>query len=47
MLALPADAQSGAGLPAKARPFPLSAVRMRPSDFSRAVEVNRAYLMRL
>ncbi len=47
MLALPAAAQSGAGLPAKARPFPLSAVRLRPSDFSRAVEVNRAYLMRL
>lgn len=47
MLATPAVAQIGAGLPAKAAPFPLSAVRLRPSDFARAVEVNRDYLLRL
>jgi DUF1680 family protein len=47
LLAMPAAAQIGAGLPAKARPFPLAAVRLRPSDYARAVEVNRAYLMRL
>ncbi len=47
MLAVPAAAQRGAGLPTSARPFPLSAVRLRPSDYARAVEVNRAYLLRL
>ncbi|KTT73635.1 glycoside hydrolase family 127 protein [Sphingomonas endophytica] len=47
MLATPAVAQIGAGLPAKAAPFPLSAVRLRRSDFARAVEVNRDYLLRL
>ncbi|PZT90643.1 glycoside hydrolase family 127 protein [Sphingomonas hankookensis] len=47
MLTIPAAAQRGAGLPASARPFPLSAVRLRPSDYARAVEVNKAYLMRL
>ena len=30
-----------------ARPFPLSAVRLRASDYATAVEVNRAYLHRL
>src|SRR2546426_651863 len=29
------------------RSFPLSAVRLRPSDYATAVEVNRAYLLRL
>ncbi|MFK3888278.1 beta-L-arabinofuranosidase domain-containing protein [Sphingomonas sp. NPDC079357] len=47
MLAVPAAAQTGAGLPAKAKAFPLSAVRLRPSDYARAVEVNRDYLLRL
>ncbi|WP_028965486.1 glycoside hydrolase family 127 protein [Sphingomonas phyllosphaerae] len=47
MLAVPAAAQAGAGLPATAKAFPLSAVRLRPSDYARAVEVNRAYLLRL
>ncbi|MEG8039658.1 glycoside hydrolase family 127 protein [Sphingomonas sp. LR60] len=47
MLAVPAAAQAGAGLPRSAKAFPLSAVRLRPSDFARAVEVNRAYLLRL
>jgi DUF1680 family protein len=31
----------------KARPLPLSAVRLKPSDHARAVETNRAYLHRL
>jgi DUF1680 family protein len=30
-----------------AKPLPLKAVRLLPSDYARAVEVNRAYLMRL
>ncbi|MEH3121971.1 MAG: glycoside hydrolase family 127 protein [Sphingomonas phyllosphaerae] len=47
MLAVPAAAQAGAGLPAAAKAFPLSAVRLRPSDYARAVEVNRDYLLRL
>ena len=47
MLAVPVAAQAGAGLPTTAKPFPLSAVRLRPSDYARAVEVNRAYLLRL
>jgi DUF1680 family protein len=34
-------------LPDNATPLPLSAVRLRPSDFATAVEVNRAYLHRL
>ncbi len=46
-LATPAIAASGAALPAKAKPFPLAATRLRPSDYARAVEVNRDYLMRL
>jgi DUF1680 family protein len=36
-----------AGLPRSARPLPLSAVRLRPSDYATAVEVNRTYLLRL
>ena len=32
---------------ASARPLPLSAVRLRPSDYATAVEVNRGYLHRL
>ncbi|MEH3104143.1 MAG: glycoside hydrolase family 127 protein [Sphingomonas phyllosphaerae] len=47
MLAVPAAAQAGAGLPGSAKAFPLSAVRLRPSDYARAVDVNRAYLLRL
>ncbi|PXA87176.1 hypothetical protein DMC47_32780 [Nostoc sp. 3335mG] len=35
------------GLPKSARPLPLSAVRLRPSDYATAVEVNRAYLLGL
>ncbi len=34
-------------LPAKARPLALSAVRLLPSAYATAVEVNRAYLLRL
>lgn len=37
----------GAPLPAKAAPLPLSSVRLLPSDYATAVEVNRAYLLRL
>lgn len=37
----------GASLPAKAAPLPLSSVRLLPSDYATAVEVNRAYLLRL
>lgn len=48
LAALPAVARAATGvMPAKAKPFPLAAVRLRPSDFSHAVEVNRAYLFRL
>src|SRR3546814_14892279 len=31
----------------KAKPLPLGAVRLRPSDYATAVEVNRTYLHRL
>ncbi|QNA86429.1 glycoside hydrolase family 127 protein [Sphingomonas sp. So64.6b] len=34
-------------LPKTAKPLPLSAVRLRPSDFATAVEANRVYLLRL
>lgn len=34
-------------LPRTANPLPLSAVRLRPSDFATAVAVNRTYLLRL
>ncbi|KQN35754.1 hypothetical protein ASG37_14460 [Sphingomonas sp. Leaf407] len=45
---LPAAARGmTAALPAHPKPLPLSAVRLRPSDYARAVEVNRAYLLRL
>ncbi|KRA59176.1 hypothetical protein ASD79_10760 [Caulobacter sp. Root655] len=37
----------GASLPAKAAPLPLSSVRLLPSAYATAVEVNRAYLLRL
>ena len=38
----------GAGtLPASAKPLPLSAVRLLPSAYATAVQVNRAYLLRL
>jgi len=35
------------GLPKSAKPLPLSAVRLRPSDYATAVEVNRVYLLGL
>ncbi|WP_380931216.1 beta-L-arabinofuranosidase domain-containing protein [Sphingomonas arantia] len=34
-------------LPARPTPLPLSAVRLRPSPYATAVEVNRTYLLRL
>jgi len=34
-------------LPARPAPLPLDAVRLRPSDYARAVEANRLYLLRL
>ncbi|WP_346773601.1 glycoside hydrolase family 127 protein [Sphingomonas sp. ABOLF] len=34
-------------LPAKPKPLPLAAVRLKPSDYATAVEVNRGYLHRL
>jgi DUF1680 family protein len=43
----PAFAATSRILPAKAKAFPLAAVRLRPSDFARAIEVNRAYLKTL
>jgi DUF1680 family protein len=42
-----AAVSSATALPAMARPLPLSAVRLRPSDYATAVEVNRTYLLRL
>ena len=46
--AVPAKAMAaGAILPDKAEPFPLSAVRLRPSIYATAVETNRRYLYRL
>lgn len=45
-LAANAAAKLGA-LPATAKQIPLDKVRLRPSDFADAVEVNRAYLHRL
>ncbi|MDJ0275652.1 glycoside hydrolase family 127 protein [Sphingomonas sp. 2R-10] len=47
LVAVPGFAATARTLPATARPFPLAAVRLRPSDFARAVEVNRAYLKTL
>ncbi len=47
LIGVPGFAASSRTLPTTARPFPLSAVRLRPSDFARAVEVNRVYLMTL
>jgi DUF1680 family protein len=51
---LPLLAHGAAGLAApaatvltRARPLPLTAVRLQPSDFATAVEVNRTYLHRL
>jgi DUF1680 family protein len=40
-------AKGRATLPAKAAPLPLSSVRLLPSDYATAVEVNRTYLLRL
>ncbi len=40
-------AAPSAGLPAKARPLPLSSVRLLPSPYATAVETNRAYLLQL
>lgn len=48
LLAIPAGARAAVGtMPAQARPLPLSAVRLRPSDFAHAVAINRAWLLRL
>jgi uncharacterized protein len=45
---LQAASQGTAGaMPATARPFPLSAVRLAPSPFLTAIEANRRYLMAL
>lgn len=38
---------TGSLLPAKPKPLPLTAVRLKPSDYATAVEVNRGYLHRL
>lgn len=43
----PAIAVSRTGLPARARPLPLDAVRLLPSDFATAVKVNHTYLLGL
>jgi DUF1680 family protein len=43
----PQAAGTSGGLPATARSFPLSAVRLKPSPFLEAVEANRNYLHRL
>jgi DUF1680 family protein len=40
-------ATNAPGLPKSAKPLPLSAVRLRPSDYATAVEVNRVYLLGL
>lgn len=42
-----ARAATGASRAGRARPLPLESVRLRPSDFAAAVEVNRSYLHRL
>jgi len=34
-------------VPSSAKPLPLTAVRLLPSDFATAVEVNRKYLLSL
>lgn len=44
---LAALAQTRAALPTKAKPLPLSSVRLLPSPYATAVEVNRAYLLQL
>lgn len=46
---MPSAAQPAftAGLPASARPLPLSAVRLLPSDYATAVNVNRSFLLNL
>ena len=40
-------AAPGGGLPLKAKPLPLSSVRLLPSPYATAVEANRAYLLQL
>ena len=47
MAHVPARAAASALPTRTARPLPLWAVRLRPSDYANAVEVNRAYLYRL
>lgn len=46
-LATPSAVALAAPAAAMAKPLPLSAVRLKPSDYATAVEVNRAYLHRL
>jgi len=43
----PAPEQPSAAVPLQAREFPLSAVRLLDGPFRRAMDVNRAYLLRL
>jgi hypothetical protein len=49
LLSRPALVESSAApqLPRNARPLPLSAVRLLPSDYATAVEINRGYLLNL
>lgn len=51
MIVIPAKATAAAGTSArfgsKAKPLPLSAVRLQPSSYLDAIEANRAYLHRL
>jgi DUF1680 family protein len=42
-----ADTPDRARLPRTAKPLPLSAIRLLPSDYATAVEVNRSYLLGL
>lgn len=46
-LPISAFAKPRTALPTKAQPLPLSSVRLLPSSYATAVEVNRAYLLRL
>ena len=39
--------RAAAASPARAKPLPLGSVRLKPSDYAHAVEVNRGYLHRL
>lgn len=45
--AAPPGRPAAGPLPDSAKPLPLAAVRLLPSDFATAVDINRAYLLRL